>query len=75
LLHRRSILWALDRFIISKNHIRLLGALSPINPTQRSRIFDSMCDARGAISGGGVHGGGVGCFPPQDWKTYYIHRM
>ncbi len=36
LLHHRSILWALDRFIARKNHIRLLGASSPINPTQRS---------------------------------------
>ena len=62
--HHRSILWALYRLVAGKMHTRLLGASSPINPTQCTGIFDNICGARGSISGGISHGGGVGCFPP-----------
>ncbi len=45
--HHRSILWALYRHVAGKMHIRLLGALSPINLTQCTGIFDNICGARG----------------------------
>ena len=45
--HYRSILWALYRLVAGKMHIRLLGASSPINPTQCTGIFDNICGARG----------------------------
>jgi hypothetical protein len=45
--HHRSILWALYRLVAGKMHICLLGALSPINQTQCTGIFDNICGARG----------------------------
>ena len=45
--HYRSILWALYRLVAGKMHIRLLGASSPINPTQWTGIFNNICGARG----------------------------
>ena len=45
--HHRSILWALYRLVAGKMHIRLLGASSPINPTQWTGIFNNICGARG----------------------------
>jgi hypothetical protein len=36
LLHHRSVLRALDRLIAGEKQIRLLGALSPINPTEQT---------------------------------------
>jgi hypothetical protein len=38
---------ALDRLIAGEKHIRLLGALSPINQMRRSGIFGLLDGARG----------------------------
>jgi hypothetical protein len=51
LLHHRSILRALDRLVAREKQIRLLGALSPINPTHMCLKLDFICSSRGPFPG------------------------
>jgi hypothetical protein len=51
LLHHRSILRALDWLIAEEKQIRLLGALSPINPTHMRQKLDFICSGRGPFPG------------------------
>ncbi len=53
LLHHRSILRALDWLIAiaGEKQIRLLGALSPINPTHMRLKLDFICGGRGPFPG------------------------
>jgi hypothetical protein len=46
LLHCRSVLRALDRLIAGEKQIRLLGALSPINPMHMCLKLDFICGGR-----------------------------
>jgi hypothetical protein len=50
-LHHQSVLRALDRLIAGEKQIRLLGALSPINPTRMRLKLDFICGGRGAFLG------------------------
>jgi hypothetical protein len=45
--HHWSILKALDQLIAGENHIRLLGALSPIIPMHMRLKLDFICGGRG----------------------------
>jgi hypothetical protein len=49
--HQRSILRALDWLIAGEKHIRLLGALSPINPTHMRLKLNLICGGGGAFPG------------------------
>jgi hypothetical protein len=49
-LHHRSVLRALDRLIAGEKQIRLLGALSPINPTHMRLKLDFVCGGRGPFT-------------------------
>ena len=49
--HHRSILRALDRLIAGEKQIRLVGALSPINPTRMRLKLDFICSGRGPFPG------------------------
>jgi hypothetical protein len=51
LLHHRSILRALDWLIAGEKQIRLLGALSPINPTHMRLKLDFICSGRRPFPG------------------------
>ncbi len=50
-LHHRSFLRALDRHIAGEKQIRLLGALSPINPMHMRLKLDFICGGRGPFPG------------------------
>ncbi len=50
-LHHRSILRALDQLIAGEKQIRLLGALSPINPKHMCLKLDFICGGRGPFPG------------------------
>ncbi len=50
-LHHWSVLRALDRLIAGEKQIRLLGALSPINPTDMRLKLDFICGGRGPFPG------------------------
>jgi hypothetical protein len=50
-LHHWSILRALDRLIARGKQIRLLGALSPINPAHICLKLDFICGGRGQFLG------------------------
>ncbi len=50
-LHHRSVLRALDRLIAGEKQIRLLRALSPINPTHMRLKLNFICGGRGPFPG------------------------
>jgi hypothetical protein len=50
-LHHRSVLRALDRFIAGEKQIRLLGALSLINPAHMRLKLDFICGGRRPFPG------------------------
>ena len=68
-----SILRDLDLLITGKNHILLIGAVSPICPTRHRVIFSIFCGARGHFQRWWpLWCGVVGCWPLALVLTSYI---
>jgi hypothetical protein len=70
LLHHRSVLRALDRLIAGEKQIRLLGALSPINPTHLCLKLDFICGGRGPFPGATAMVAVLVVSLWQAWKAY-----
>ncbi len=69
-LHHRSVLRALDRLIAGEKQIRLLGALTPINPTHMRLKLDFICGGRGPFLGATVMVVVLVVSLWQAWKAY-----
>ncbi len=69
-LHHRSVLRALDRLIAGEKQIRLLGALSPINPMHMHLKLDFICGGRGPFPGATAVVVVLVVFLWQAWKAY-----
>ncbi len=61
---------ALDWLIAREKHIRLLGALSPINPMRMRLKLDFICGGRGPFPGATAMVMVLVVFLRQAWKVY-----
>jgi hypothetical protein len=74
LLHHRSVLRALDQLIAGEKQIRLLGALSPINPMHMRLKLDFICGGRGPFPGATAMVVLLVVSLWQAWKAYWLLR-
>ncbi len=74
LLQHRSLLRALDRLIAGEKQIRLLGALSPINPTHMRLKLVFICGGRGPFTGATAMVVVLVVSLWQAWKAYWLLR-
>jgi hypothetical protein len=65
-----KLLRALDRLIAGEKQIRLLGALSPINPMQMRLKLDFICGGRGPFLGATAMVLVLVVSLRQAWKAY-----
>ncbi len=72
--HHWSVLRALDRLIAGEKPIRLLGALSPINPTHMRLKLDFICGGRGPFPGAMAMVVMLVVSLWQAWKAYWLLR-